>query len=70
MDILINGGVKRMAITEARKKANRKWSDANYKQIAIRLPKDLVEAFKDKCEENGDSQAGILKKAIEEYLNS
>ena len=29
----------------------------------------LPEAFREKCKENGDSQAAIIKKAMEDYIN-
>ena len=41
-----------------------------YDQIIIRSPKEQAQAFKAKCLERGISQAQILKKAIEEFLNS
>lgn len=40
-----------------------------YTQIAFRLPKDLVAAFKAKCATDGISQAAIIRAAIEDYLN-
>ena len=39
-----------------------------YDQIAFRVPKELAEAFKEKCASEGVSQAQIFKKAIEEFL--
>ena len=41
-----------------------------YDQIIIRIPKEQAQAFKEKCLERGIPQAQILKKAIEEFLNS
>ena len=41
-----------------------------YDQIAIKIPKDLAAAFKEKCAAEGVPQAQIIKKAIEEFLNS
>lgn len=41
-----------------------------YDQIIIRIPKEQAQAFKAKCLERGIPQAQILKKAIEEFLNS
>lgn len=39
-----------------------------YGTIKIMVDKDLVEAFKQKCRDTGESQAQVLKKAIESYL--
>lgn len=54
--------------TQARAEANKRWDAANYLQIAVRLPKDLVLQFRSKCERTGQSQAGIIKEAIENFL--
>ena len=40
-----------------------------YGTINIKIDKALVESFKQKCKEDGISQAQILKKAIEDYLS-
>lgn len=54
--------------TAARKEANKRWDAANYSQLAVRLPKDLVSDFKQKCESDGVSQAGVIRVAIENFL--
>ena len=41
-----------------------------YDPITVRIPKEQAAAFKAKCLERGIPQAQILKKAIEEFLNS
>lgn len=40
-----------------------------YSHIGVQLPKDLVAAFKEKCVETGVSQAQVIRKAIEDFLN-
>lgn len=57
-----------MAIPESNRRAINKYNAKAYDSISIRLPKELVQRFREKCAETGDSQAGILKAAIEEYL--
>lgn len=54
--------------TAARAAANKRWDAANYLQIAVRLPKELVLQFRSKCDQTGQSQAGIIKEAIEKFL--
>ena len=39
-----------------------------YGSVIVRLPKELVAAFKQKCEAEGVSQAQIVKEAIEKFL--
>lgn len=46
-----------------------KYNKKTYDSIAVRIPKDLAEAFKAKCAQEGISQAQIIKKAIEDYLS-
>ena len=40
-----------------------------YSQIGFHLPKELVAAFKAKCELTGISQASVIKDAIQVFLN-
>lgn len=54
--------------TEARRDANKRWDAENLSQIAVRLPKDLVEEFKVKCKAEGVSQASIFREAMENFL--
>lgn len=45
-----------------------RYNEKTYEMIAVRIPKDLASRFRERCSQNGDSQASIIKKAIEEYL--
>jgi hypothetical protein len=48
--------------------AKRRYNSKAYSRIAADLPKDLAERFKTVTAERGDSQASIIKAAIEAYL--
>lgn len=39
-----------------------------YDSVIVRLPKDLVQQFKEKCRTENIPQAQIIKKAIEDFL--
>lgn len=39
-----------------------------YGSIIVRVPKEMAEAFKEKCAATGAAQAQVIKKAIEEFL--
>ena len=39
-----------------------------YGVVKVSLPKDLVTDFKNKCAEKNISQAQVIKKAIEDFL--
>ena len=41
-----------------------------YGAITAYVPKDLAAAFKEKCAAEGVPQAQVIKKAIENFLNS
>lgn len=45
-----------------------RYADKVYGTVLIKVDKALVEQFKAKCKEKGVSQAQILKKAMEDYL--
>ncbi len=39
-----------------------------YSSLHFQLPKELVASFKEKCAREGISQAAVVRKAIEDYL--
>lgn len=47
-----------------------KYNQKTYDVISIRVPKATAETFKAKCVADGVAQAQVIKKAIEEFLNS
>lgn len=58
--------------TKKRSKPNpetkRKYNEKTYSRIVADIPKDLAERFRAVTAERGDSQATIIKAAIEAYL--
>lgn len=46
----------------------RKYNSKVYARVSVELPKELVAEFKALCKANGESQASIVKKAIEQYI--
>lgn len=47
-----------------------RYNKKTYDNISVRVPKDMSAAFKTKCAAEGISQAQIIKKAIEEFINN
>jgi len=47
-----------------------RWNKKNYDMVSCRLPKELVQEFRERCAEQGDSQASVIRQAIEEYLKA
>ncbi|SCG97229.1 Uncharacterised protein [uncultured Ruminococcus sp.] len=57
-----------MALSEARKRANKKWNDENQKKIYDRVQlvfkKGTKDTIKAHAEEQGESLNGYIKKAV------
>ncbi len=46
-----------------------RYNNRVYGSVIVRIPKEMAEAFKEKCTAAGISQAQVIKKAIEEFLS-
>lgn len=53
------------SIATRKYEASHGWVSKSYK-----LKKDIVDEFKTVCDQRGESQAGVLMKLMEEYINS
>lgn len=47
-----------------------KYNKKNYSQISVRLDKELVEDFKEKCKMENRPIADVIRVAIQQYLKS
>lgn len=59
---------KRKTVTSTAVK--NRYNKKAYDVISIRIPKEMAAAFKEKSAADGIPQAQIIKRAIEEFLNS
>ena len=59
---------KRKTNTSAEVKA--RYNKKTYESLFVNLPKDMAQKFKQKCKEEGISQAKIIKEAVEAFLES
>lgn len=59
---------KRKTTTSTAVKA--RYNKKTYDVIRASIPKELAEAFKEKCAAEGVPQAQIIKKAIEDFLKN
>lgn len=57
-----------MAKTTTSTEVKRRYNNKVYTKIQAELPKDLVADFRSRCQEQGVSQASVLRKAIEDFL--
>lgn len=46
----------------------RRYNDKVYSTVRAELPKEIVQAFKEKCLHDGVSQASVILAAIEKFL--
>lgn len=60
--------VKISPVSEAKKRANKKWTEANYKRINIALPKDEADIINSYCKEKKISKNGFFREAAKEKM--
>ena len=56
-------------VSEAKKRANKKWESNNCKQLRLVLPNEQAERLEKFCKSTGQSKNGFIKLAIDEKLN-
>lgn len=59
-----------MAITDAKRRANKKWDAGNMAYQTVKVKKTLLEDFKSACAQNGDRVNTVLREAMEKYAYS
>lgn len=57
-----------MPLTEAKRKANNKYSAAHYTVIGCKVRKEYAEAFKAACTQAGTTPNAVLKAAADKFL--
>ncbi len=57
-----------MSISEAQKKANKKYFDNNYKQVKLSMPICEAEKLETHCKNHNYSKAGFIREAIKEKI--
>lgn len=58
----------KITVSEAKKKANKKWTDANYKQVKLSMPNEEAEKLDQYCKEKGHTKAGFIRQAIKDKM--
>ena len=59
-----------MSASEAQRRSNNKWDAANMSYQTVKVRRELLEEFRQCVQDNGDKVNTVLKKAMEEYINS
>lgn len=61
-----------MPLSEARKRANKKWNDENlnklYDRVSVLVPKGNKDRIKAHAAQNGESVNGFINRAIDETM--
>ena len=57
-----------MAVTDAKKKANKKWDSENMKQVGLVLPIKEAEALQFYCDQKGIKRTTFIRKAIQDAM--
>lgn len=58
-----------MAVSEAQKKASKKYFDNNYKQVKLSMPIKEAEILEEYCKKHNYSKAGFIREAIQEKIS-
>ena len=65
---IIGSEVTMLALSEARRKANDKYIQNNYKQVKLSMPNAEAEALEQYCKEKELTKAGFIRQAIKEKM--
>jgi len=57
-----------MTVSDAQKKASKKYFDNNYKQVKLSMPIAEAEALEKHCTAHNYSKAGFIREAIKEKI--
>jgi len=57
-----------MPISEARKRANKKWNSENLTSFTVKLNKEKTERFRAAAAAAGTTPTTVLKEAIEKFI--
>ena len=57
-----------LALSDARKKANEKYIQNNYKQVKLSMPNAEAKALEDYCKAKELTKAGFIRQAIKEKM--
>ena len=57
-----------MPISDARRRANKKWDAANMTNLSIKLRREYAEEIKAAASAAGTTPAAIMRRAIDEFM--
>lgn len=57
-----------MALSDKKKITNKRWTDANYKQVKLSMPNAEAEVLDAYCREHNISRAGFIRALVREAI--
>lgn len=57
-----------MSLTEARKRANKKWNSENLTSFTVKLNKEKTEKFRAAAAAAGTTPTTVIKEAIDDFI--
>lgn len=64
----IRKGVLSVAVSEAQKRASKKYFDGHYRQVRLNMQIEEAEALEAYCKDKGISRAGLIRKLIRKEI--
>ena len=55
-------------VSDAKKRANKKWTEKNYTQVKLSMPNEEAETLDNYCKEKGHTKAGFIRQAIKDKI--
>ena len=55
-------------VSEARKRANKKWDAANMTNLSVKVRRDYADAIRAAALEAGTTPAAIMRRALDEFM--
>lgn len=59
-----------MAVSQARKKANKKWDAANMQNLSVKIRRTYADEIRAACKEAGTTPAAIMRAALDSFMES
>jgi predicted transcriptional regulator len=57
-----------MTLSDARKRANKKWNNENLTSFCVKLNKEKTEKFRRAAAANNTTPSAVIREAIEQYI--
>ena len=58
-----------MPLSEARKRANKKWDAENMQNLSVKVRRDYADRIRAKAAERGTTPGAIMRKALDDFMN-